>query len=156
MIGLVLDASVFLKWFRSEGEAHVGAARSIRAAFHAGRIMVLAPNLLTLELVNVAGRRWGWDEGQLTELVESIDELGITWVDPEPTRVAHWTARGLTAHDATYVALAEGEGVRLVTDDDRILALAPAVAAPLSGVDRLLAALADPASGDEPSAFPKV
>lgn len=157
MTGLVLDASVVLKWFREHGEAHAEAARSIRAAFQAGRLVAFAPSLLTLEILNTAGRRWGWDEAQLIELVEALDEIGILRTDPEPTRVASWTAVGLTAYDATYVALAEAEGVRVVTDDDRILALAPEVAVPLSRVDRLLAEAApsEPARGDEPPASPR-
>lgn len=150
MIGLVLDASAILKWFRSDGESNVEAARSIRAAFQAGRLMLHAPTLLTLEIVNIAGRRWGWDESQLTELVESLDELGLARADPDPARVVHWTAWGLTAYDAAYVALAEAEAVRLVTDDDRILAIAPEVAVPMSSVARLLAASVDSASGADP------
>lgn len=82
----------------------------------------------------------------------------MSLASPAPSRSrgasSIWTARGLTAYDAAYVALAEAEAVRLVTDDDRILAVAPAVAMSLSGVDRPLAA-ADPAGGDEGSASPK-
>lgn len=157
MTGLVLDASVVLKWFRDHGEAHIEAARSIRVAFQAGWLVAYAPSLLTLEILNTVGRRWGWAEPRLIELVEALDEIGIIRADPEPSRVAYWTAMGLTAYDATYVALAEAEGVRLVTDDDRILTVAPEVAVPLSGVGRLLAEAVppEPATGDEPPAPPQ-
>lgn len=138
MTGLVLDASVILKWFRATGEAHVEEARSIKSAFKAGRLVVHAPSLLQLEILNIAGRRWGWEEARLIELVAALAEVGITYADPEPRDVARWTALGLTAYDAAYVALAETEAVRLVTDDDRILAVAPAVAVSLVMAHRLV------------------
>jgi hypothetical protein len=55
---VVLDAPVVLKWFRVEGERHLDPARSLRAAFEAGELIVFAPPLLRLEIVNLAGRRW--------------------------------------------------------------------------------------------------
>ena len=131
---LVLDASVVLKWFRSENERHLGAARSLRAAFEAGELLVFAPPLLRLEIVNAAGRRWGWDEALLVDLATALDELGFQLQEPELGRVARWTAKGLTAYDAAYVALAEAEGLELITDDDLITALAPHVAVGLASL----------------------
>ncbi len=128
MTELVLDASVVIKWFRSEGERGAAAARSLRAAFEAGDLLVFAPPLLWLELLNVAGRRWRWDETALTQLAEGLADLGFEVVEPDLPAVARWTAAGLTAYDAAYVAVAELEAVTLVTDDDQILATAPEVA----------------------------
>jgi predicted nucleic acid-binding protein len=130
---VVLDASVVLKWFREEGESNVEAARALRTAFAAGELLVLAPSLLLLELVNVAGRRCRWQEPELAELAASLDALGFELVDPDLLRVARWTAHGLTAYDAAYVAVAEAGTVELVTDDELILAVAHEVAVPLAG-----------------------
>jgi predicted nucleic acid-binding protein len=130
---VVLDASVVLKWFRQEGERHAEAARALRAAFAAGELLVLAPSLLLLEIVNVAGRRWGWDEAAVTELAAALDALGFELVEPELLRVAGWTGRGLTAYDAAYVAVAEAAGIELVTDDEHVLNVASGVAIPLAG-----------------------
>jgi predicted nucleic acid-binding protein len=132
---VVLDASVVLKWFRAKGERHVGAARSLRAAFEAGELIVFAPPLLRLEIVNVAGRRWGWGESALVEFAAALDELGFELIEPELARVASWTARGLTAYDATYVAVAETEGTSLVTDDDLIVAVAGEIATALANTE---------------------
>jgi predicted nucleic acid-binding protein len=129
---VVLDASVVLKWFHSEGERHLDAARSLRAEFEAGELLVFAPPLLRLELVNVAGRRWGWAESALVELALALGELGFEFVEPELERVAIWTARGLTAHDAAYVATAEEHALRLVTDDERIVDVAGELATGLA------------------------
>jgi predicted nucleic acid-binding protein len=129
---VVLDASVVLKWFRGEGERHLGPARSLRTAFEAGELIVFAPRLLRLEIVNVAGRRWRWAESALVELADALDELGFEFVEPELARVARWTARGLTAYDASYVAVAEAERTPLITDDDLIVGVAGEVATALA------------------------
>ena len=128
MTDVVLDASVVLKWFRSEGERHARAARRLRTSFEAGALRVFAPSILPLEILNVAGRRWRWDEAALTELGQSLEDLGFELVTAELSRVAEWTARGLTAYDAAYVAVAEAAAVRLVTDDELVFAVAPEVA----------------------------
>jgi predicted nucleic acid-binding protein len=128
----VLDASVVMKWFRAEGERHVEPARSLRAAFEAGTLIVFAPPLLRLEIVNVAGRRWRWDEKALVELAASLDELGFNFVDPALEHVARWTVRGLTAYDAAYVALAEAEDIPLVTDDELIISTSGGIATSLA------------------------
>ena len=132
MTDAVLDASVVLKWFHSEGERNLASALSLRAAFEAGDLVVLAPPLLRLEIVNVSGRRWGWAEEPLVELAAALDGLAFELREPELVRVATWTARGLTAYDAAYVALAETEAIRLVTDDDLIVRVARRIAVALS------------------------
>jgi predicted nucleic acid-binding protein len=131
---VVLDASVVLKWFRAEGERHVDAARSIRAAFEAGELIVFAPALLHLEILNVAGRRWGSGQSALVDLANALDELGFEMIEPDLVRVAQWTARGLTAYDATYVAVAEKSRTQLVTDDDLIVTVAGDTATALADV----------------------
>jgi len=124
---VVLDASVVIKWWRAEGEAHVEEARALRAAFESGELTVVAPRLIFIEILNAFGRRWRWAEPELVELAEALGSLGVEVADPELTSVAGWTARGLTAYDASYVALAESRGVDLMTDDAAILSIAPEV-----------------------------
>jgi predicted nucleic acid-binding protein len=127
----VLDASVVLKWFHSEGEGHVEVARLLRTQFEEGKLRVVAPQLLWLELVNVAARRWGWPQAQLEQLAVTLEQLGIEVLEPELLGVARWAANGLTAYDAAYVAVAEHAGVELITDDEQIVATAPTVATAL-------------------------
>jgi predicted nucleic acid-binding protein len=131
---LVLDASVVLKWFHRAGEGHVEQARSLRAEYERGELFVRATPLLRLELINVAGRRWRWGQRALVRLALALDRLGFELVEPELMGVARWTARGLTAYDAAYVAVAETAGVPLVTDDDLVLEVATDIAQPLRGV----------------------
>lgn len=132
MTEAVLDASVVIKWFRSEGERHVDDARALRRSFEAGKLIVFTPPLLRLEIVNVAGRRWRWEEAALVDLAAALDELGFEHTEPDLMRVAHWTAQGLTAYDGAYVAVAEAIGTRLITDDDLIVEIAEDTARPLA------------------------
>lgn len=128
----VLDASVVLKWFHREGEAHAEAAGALRGDFEAGELRVIAPPLLWLEIINVAARRWRWDASRLEALASSLSELGFEFVEPEPEAIARWAGRGLTAYDAAYVAVAEETGAPVITDDAQICRLARGLAEPLA------------------------
>ncbi len=136
MIEVVLDASVVLKWFHSEGEGNVEAARRLRSRFEEGELRVLAPPLLWLELLNVAARRWRWSRERLEHLAGALPELGFVIVDPELPGIARWASRGLTAYDAAYVALAEQAGVELITDDEQIIDQAPKLASALGSAGK--------------------
>ena len=131
MTEIVLDASVLLKWFVSQAERGRDEALSLRAEYERGGLAVLVPSLLFLELLNVAGRRWGWDEETINEVAGSLEDLGFDVMEPELRAVAAWVSRGLTAYDAAYVALAEQIGIQLVSDDTEVLASAEGIARPL-------------------------
>ena len=92
----VLDASVVLKWFHSEGEEHLEAARKLRERFEAGELRVLAPPLLWLEILNVAARRWRWTDAKMEQLAATLPGLGFELVEPELVGVARWASQGLT------------------------------------------------------------
>jgi predicted nucleic acid-binding protein len=128
---VVLDASVVLKWFHSEGEENVEAARDLRSQFQAGELQVFAPLLLWLEVVNVAARRWRWELAQLEQLAALLPELGFRLAEPELRDIARWSAEGLTAYDAAYVAVAEQAGIELITDDREIVRVAAPIASRL-------------------------
>ena len=128
---LVLDASVVLKWFVGTSEAGHAQARAVRADYEAGRLLVVVPSLMFLEILNIAGRRWAWDEPELLELSGALDHLRFDVAEPELQSVATWTARGLTAYDSAYVALAEERSTHLLTDDRQILEAAMELARPL-------------------------
>jgi predicted nucleic acid-binding protein len=131
---LVLDASVVLKWFGPEELLSQEAGR-IRMEYERGDLIVLCPRLVFLEILNVASRRWGWDEDGFARLAETLEALGFEAVEPSLTGIAAWAAHGLTAYDAAYVAVAEERRCLLVTDDDLTLSVAGDLAAPLAKIE---------------------
>ena len=124
-----------LKWFAGEQRGSSEAGK-LRADYEAGRVSVVVPALLFLELLNVAGRRWRWDEEALLELAEALGDLSFEVGEPDLQLVASWVARGLTAYDAAYVALADERDLALVTDDETIIEIAPEIGRPLVGEQR--------------------
>lgn len=132
MIEAVLDASIVVAWFQTARVPFSARARRLRTAYQSGSLRVLAPSLIALELLNVAGRRWRWPEPALTRLAEAIDDLAFELHDPDLPVVARWTSRGLTAYDAAYVAVAETTGSQLITTDAEILEVAGSLAVHLN------------------------
>lgn len=128
----VLDASVILLWFAVSEDSRAAPARRLRAEFERGELAVLAPPLLPLEILNVCGRRWGWDGEALQDLAEGLDVLALELVQPGLPAAAGWVAEGLTAYDAAYVAVAEEASIPLLTSDEEILRVARDVAQPLA------------------------
>lgn len=130
MIEIVVDASIAIRWFEPVGAPRVAPAQAVLAEYQAGQLRVVVPPLLFLELLNVAGRQWGWTEDALLRLTTRLQELLFEIIEPELGGVAAWVARGLTAYDAAYVALAQQRDVPLVTDDRQVLSLATGIARP--------------------------
>jgi predicted nucleic acid-binding protein len=124
---LVLDASVLGRWIFQPNDAVAGA---LRVEFEAGELTIAVPALVFLELLNVAGRQLRWAVDELTELADRLQKSGFDVLEPDLARVATWVARGLTAYDASYVALAEQLNLSLATGDRLILELAPGLALP--------------------------
>ena len=127
MTEVVVDASIAARWLEPATTASA-APQAILDDYESGRISVVIPSLVFVELRNIAGRQWRWAEGPLAELATRLESMLTEVVDPGLAHVALWTARGLTAYDATYVALAEERGIRLITDDRQVLAVAEGIA----------------------------
>jgi len=128
MTEAVVDASVAIRWFEAAEGQVPGHAQALLDRYESGRLSVVVPPLIFLEVLNVAGRGWRWGEVALLALIARLETMRFDVLEPALDRVALWTARGLTAYDATYVALAEERGVPLLTDDREILAVASGIA----------------------------
>jgi predicted nucleic acid-binding protein len=137
VIELVIDASVLVKWFKSLNEQHVDAALKLYDQFSRGELLVVAPPLVFLELLNAASRQWGWSAERLEQFATDLNQVGLDIVRPSLHGIAHWCSRGLTAYDATYVALAEERRTMLVTEDAQVIGVAGRIARPLAGFSPL-------------------
>lgn len=120
---LVIDASVLVPYALPEDDD--AWAGGLEEAFADPDTDVIAPPFVDLEVINVGARRRGLDAATLEVIVEQLEALPLTRIDPPLADVARWAAFGLTAYDATYAALAVDLDARLLTFDDDLLTALP-------------------------------
>lgn len=139
---LLVDTSVLLKWFRSEGEPEVEAARALLAAHVDERAQVVILDLAVYELGNVLVRALREPPALVQDTLSLLLRLCGPPVIPQPS----WHAAAvdlaarhrLTFYDASWAAAAEALDCPLVTADRALLAAglgrtATAAAAALPG-----------------------
>jgi predicted nucleic acid-binding protein len=123
---LLVDASVIIKWFHSEGETELAEARAIRDATARGDVSCRVIDLALYELGNVLLRALGWGASQIAD---QLDDIVVVCGAPL-AMAADWlrnaavigVAHGLTFYDAAWAAAAEALGISLVTADTALLA----------------------------------
>lgn len=121
----VVDASVILKWYLLD-EAHGAQALSLLQQCTAGELEILAPSLLTYELMNglvIAGRRARLDQNTISLSFRGFMSLGIRFYEFSffaDKALQYCRLYGRSAYDSSYLALAEQEGVDLITADERL------------------------------------
>lgn len=131
---IVVDASVLANAIGDDGSDGRRARHALRSA---GALS--APDLVDVETVAVLRKRW--IEGSMTEerFSAAIDDLAAIDLVRYPTgplmRRAFELKTNLSAHDAAYVAIAEGLECPLLTADER-LARAPGIACEVSLLTR--------------------
>lgn len=126
----VLDASVVLAYLGNEPGAD--DAEKLLEEHRRGDVPASVAPTFPLEVMNVLLRSWRLSPDEAELRVRWLGALGLGSSEPEQDRVFGWTAAGLTAYDASYVALAEQLGCELVTADREIVELAPGIARPLA------------------------
>jgi predicted nucleic acid-binding protein len=128
-----MDTSVLVKWFHSEGESELVAARALRSAHISGDLEVSILDLALYEIGNVLVRALKWNGTDLADQLDDLQEiLGPPLVmAPEwLRRAAHLAhAHTLSYYDASWAATALELEIPLVTADRRLLAAGLAVTA---------------------------
>jgi predicted nucleic acid-binding protein len=122
---LVLDTSVVVPWFFEDEPLREQAIR-VRAQLRDAPHRFLVPALFHSELVHVLARKSARDEKFVGRALELVLALGIRTLPLSQSalqRMAHWTSRGLSGYDATFVALAESVSGRWLTADREAAAI---------------------------------
>jgi predicted nucleic acid-binding protein len=122
---LLVDTSVLVKWFHSEGEGELAEARAIREAMRRGEIEARVIDLALYEIGNVLLRALHWSG---PDVADQLDDLLIICGAPLAV-AAEWlrqaaaigATHGLTFHDACWAAAAKSLKVSLVSADTQLL-----------------------------------
>ena len=120
---IVVDASVVVKWFVEE--KYSKEALIIRDSFTEGLIDIIAPSLLYFEVLNALKYSGAFGEDELKKVARILEDYQFTVYElrgayaEKAVEIA--MRKGITIHDASYVALALIEGVELYTADEKLL-----------------------------------
>ncbi len=125
---LVIDASAGIPLVRPEAASGV-VSDTLVAARQRGR-RLLVPSLFWLEVVNALVRRHRYLPAQVLEALAELDAAGLETIEldrPALLLMLDAVARdGLSAYDATYLALAQATDAELLTADVELAAAAGA------------------------------
>lgn len=116
---VVLDASIVVEVVLASA-----TGRQVMAQLVAQNAVLHAPELLDVEVLHVVRRalaRQQLTAARAEQALGLLEALPLARHTHAPLRRRCWQLRAnLSAYDATYVALAEGLGARLLTRDARI------------------------------------
>lgn len=119
----VVDTSVILQWFHKNGELHTKEAGNILDDLKSGKIEVSTPDILPLELLNalIKGKGLSPDEANRTlndlfEMPIKIIEVSLPVLELAAILMAQYN---LASYDAYFLALAQYENCRLISDDQK-------------------------------------
>ncbi|HVA75158.1 MAG TPA: PIN domain-containing protein [Acidimicrobiales bacterium] len=134
---LLVDTSVLIKWFHSEGETSLAEARAIRDANERGDLDARVIDLAVYEMGNLLLRSLHWSAADVADQLDDLIAICGTPLVMEPGWLHEAASLGsrheLTFYDAAWAAAARGLGVSLVSSDPQLLtarlAESPAAAA---------------------------
>jgi predicted nucleic acid-binding protein len=121
---IVVDTSVFIKWFKSRDEECLREARSLLAQVQSRPLEVHVPALLLYEVGNILLLKSRLSPTSLEQTLEHLETLPFL-VAPPATALLKRAARlgrqfGLTFYDASFLALAVELDCPYITADRRL------------------------------------
>jgi predicted nucleic acid-binding protein len=122
---LVIDSSVAVKWFVDE--LYSPQARQILAAFQAGSLELLVPDLINAEVGNIIWKKQtfqGFAPADAQKVIDGFLALPLTSTPTAgllPTAYRLAVAHRRSVYDMLYLALSVREQCRLVTADERLI-----------------------------------
>ncbi len=126
MTRLLIDTSVLIKWFHSDGESELEQARTLRSAHVTGELDAHMLDLAFYEVGNVLTRALRWTA---TDVADQLDDLSAILGPPlvmTPAWLRHAATLAdihtLSFYDASWAAAAVELGVQLISADRRLLA----------------------------------
>jgi len=121
----VLDASVVLKWYLVD-EEYGQKALDLLSRYVSNELEILAPSLLEYEVVNglfIAQKRGRIKDEKILKAIEGFIDLKINFKSLShfyPKIMHYCKVYHCSVYDASYLALADVEGVMMITSDSRL------------------------------------
>jgi predicted nucleic acid-binding protein len=123
---LLIDTSVLIKWFHSEGESELEQAHALRSAHVTGEVDAHMLDLASYEVGNVLTRALRWTAADVADQLADLQAI----LGPPLLMAPAWLRRAATlAHDhalsfydASWAATAAELGIPLISADRRLLA----------------------------------
>lgn len=122
---LVIDASVVLKWYLTD-EEYGEKALNLLTKYISNELDFLAPSLLEYEVVNgliIAQKRGRIKEEKILLAIDGFMDLNIKLKDLSqlyPRVLYYCKIYNRSVYDASYLAIAESEGIAMITGDKRL------------------------------------
>ena len=122
---LVIDASVILKWYLTD-EEYGQKALNLLDKYILNELDLLAPSLLEYEVINgltIAQKRGRIKEEKILSAIDGFMDLKIDLKDLSQLypKVLHYCKiYNRSVYDTSYLAMADEEGVSMVTADKRL------------------------------------
>ncbi len=119
----ITDTSVIVKWFNQVDEDRVELSQKIYDDMIDDRITLIAPNLLTIELINVLATGKKLPQQEIKSNINNLLSLPILIKTPTQAtlertiKIIHHFS--LAAYDALFLALAQEENCQLISDDTK-------------------------------------
>lgn len=140
MSRLLVDSSVLIKWFHTEGEGELAESRVLRDSHQRGEVEAYMLDLAVYEVGNVLVRALHWGPSEAADQLEDLLSICGTPL----VMASEWlsiaaqlaSSHRLTFYDAAWAAAAQGLGIPLVSSD-RDLVVAGLAESPKAIVERL-------------------
>ncbi len=144
MTRLLIDTSVLIKWFHSDGENELRQSRALRSAHVAGELDAHMLDLAPYEVGNVLSRALLWKGADVADQLDDLHAI----LGPALVMTRIWLRRAATLadthslsfYDASWAAVAVELGVPLISAGRRLLA-AGLAESPTEITTRLMLAL---------------
>ena len=125
MTRLLVDTSVLIKWFHSDGESELEPSRALRSAHVHGEVHAHVLDLAIYEVGNVLVRALRWSATDVTDQLDDLQQI----LGPPLVMAPGWSRRtatlahehSLSFYDASWAASAMELGIPLVSADRRLL-----------------------------------
>jgi predicted nucleic acid-binding protein len=118
---IVIDASVALKWFLIEPDSEKALLFRSELNLH---YIPLVPSLFYYEICNVLRYKKEFGIRDVEKVLTTLDKFQFKFEEfkgefaQKTIKIAY--AHGITIYDASYVALAEIAGAKLITADEKL------------------------------------